>query len=423
MCASSFCPDLTRNRCRAIESFHNTITQLKEGPFRNYDDLYQWISGALLQEAANLSYQAAANITSVAPGARSVVVGTIRLSQLRMLAEPCDSHNPFASTPGVALPLCSSADVESLSPFGDLECMGTMSSAFEPNSFARRHAARLQPFQVVLPISAPDGLAVLQNCAWLTDATSSITAGLSLFVPQAARWVYVEFSFTRSDGGFVDRKYSVCSHLWSPGAVELASGLAALDALCVVYLITLVLLCIWHVLDLLQALLREKSSRPLWRAFFDLEILADGSFLVLLICALALLNSYSSALTSLQATGSQDWGSAGVDAVLNLHYLLLVAADTFHTFKAVAITALCIGSFRMVFVLRLQPRLAALGSALYHALGDFAHAIAGFAFLLVCYGVWGHVSFGPQVVDYSSVANSANAISKLVMYDYDLIGM
>jgi hypothetical protein len=78
----------------------------------------------------------------------------------------------------------------------------------------------------------------------------------------------------------------------------------------------------------------------------------------------------------------------------------------------------------ILYLFRLQPHLAILGKCIWKGLSDIIHLAFVLAVITTAYGVIGHVAFGAQSSEWSSVRTSAWTLSRMfIAWDYSLAPM
>lgn len=81
-------------------------------------------------------------------------------------------------------------------------------------------------------------------------------------------------------------------------------------------------------------------------------------------------------------------------------------------------------TFTILYLFRLQPHLAILGKCIWRGLSDILHLAIVLAVITAAYGVVGHVAFGAQSLEWSSVKTSAWTLSRMfIAWDYSLAPM
>jgi len=116
-------------------------------------------------------------------------------------------------------------------------------------------------------------------------------------------------------------------------------------------------------------------------------------------------------------------GGAEFDTML-LHRSLARASLLQADVLLCGISTITFLTLTFLYLFRLQPHLAILGKCIWRGLSDILHLAFVLTVITTAYGVVGHVAFGAQSLEWSSVKSSAWTLSRMfIAWDYSLAPM
>jgi hypothetical protein len=155
-------------------------------------------------------------------------------------------------------------------------------------------------------------------------------------------------------------------------------------------------------------------------------ILHGGSTisLIALMILWSLLISELSITRNILVQGKWESSSGNTFDTLLLHQSLAKASLLQSDVLLCGISMIIFLTLTILYLFRLQPHLAILGKCIWKGLSDIIHLAFVLAVITTAYGVIGHVAFGAQSSEWSSVRTSAWTLSRMfIAWDYSLAPM
>ena len=155
-------------------------------------------------------------------------------------------------------------------------------------------------------------------------------------------------------------------------------------------------------------------------------ILHGGSTvsLIALMILWSLLISELSSIRNILVQGKWESSSVNFFDTILLHHSLAKAILLQADVLLCGISMIIFLTLTILYLFRLQPHLAILGKCIWKGLSDIVHLAFVLAVITTAYGVIGHVAFGAQSSEWSSVRTSAWTLSRMfIAWDYSLAPM
>ena len=365
-----------------------------------------------------------------------LIVGGVRLAQIRSREAPCPDGGVFAKLYNDTCYDFGAAP-SGAGGFGDAAAAAAagVSSAFQPASSGGGLLPELVDayddgpfFQLYLSgieelASGQGKVTGLEGAGWLDEASQVVAVQLALYNGQTNSFATVEMATTFMPGGRLDVASRVGSFSANP-YLGAASGAYVLDFMLSCYALYL----LRSTLKRLAASLREPGDvLSKLSHVFQLWRMLDVGASVFLWTSIGLWISFCVKLAAIRRDIFADSSASPETYATSAHAetarQIFAAFETYSSFKIAAVWALIFLSLRLFKYFQFQPRLAVITDSLIMAFKDGVHFALLFAVLLTLYGVWGHFMFGPQCPDWRSVDSSIISVFRYMMYDYDLVAM
>ena len=361
-----------------------------------------------------------------------LIVGGVRLAQIRSRGAPCPDGGVFAK---LYNDTCYDfGGAPSGEGFGSSPA-GNVASAFLPQTSGGGLLPELVDayddgpfFQLYLSgvstlQAGQNRVTNLEEAGWLDEASQVVAVQVALYNGQTNSFATVEMATTFMPGGRLDVASRVGSFSANP-YLGVASGAYVLDFMLSCYALYL----LRSTLKRLAASVREPGDvLTKLSHVFQLWRMLDVGASVFLWTSIGLWISFCVKLAAIRRDVFADASASPETYATSAHAetarQIFAAFETFSSFKIAAVWALVFLSLRLFKYFQFQPRLAVITDSLIMAFKDGVHFALLFAVLLTLYGVWGHFMFGPQCPDWRSVNSSIVSVFRFMMYDYDLIAM
>jgi hypothetical protein len=365
-----------------------------------------------------------------------LIIGGVRLSQIRSRAAPCGDGGVFAK---IYNDTCYDfgAPPSGEGGFGDAAAAAAagVEGAFQPQTSGGGLLPELVDayddgpfFQLYLDgmetlASGQAKVTGLEEAFWLDEASQVVAVQIALYNGQTNFFATVEMATTFTPGGRLDVASRVGSFSANP-YLGAAAGAYVLDFMLSCYALYL----LRSTLKRLVASMREPGDLLTKLSHvFQLWRMLDVGASVFLWTSIGLWISFCVKLAAIRREVYSDGGASPetytTGAQAETARQIFAAFETFSSFKIAAAWALIFLSLRLFKYFQFQPRLAVITDSLIMAFKDGVHFALLFAVLLTLYGVWGHFMFGTQCPDWRTVSSSIVAVFRYMMYDYDLVAM
>jgi hypothetical protein len=265
---------------------------------------------------------------------------------------------------------------------------------------------------------------VLQGAGWVDIATKTVHTTFGILNPDIGYWgrALVTTTFTR--GGRVLNEATVRSLPVEPYTINPA--LAGLDFVLAVYVAIYCVEALRHTARRCRRARKKLAEGDGYAsaagALLDPWYLLDVGTGVLLLATIGEWIRATATLAALRAAiAGLHWTPATVanDTFIALAWIEAGVRD-FTSFKVVGVLSLAAFMMRLFWQFSLQPKLSVMTETLSRACSDVWHFSILFAVILIFYGVWGQIFFGPQLDRWRSNWQATWAIVSFTAYDYDL---
>lgn len=255
----------------------------------------------------------------------------------------------------------------------------------------------------------------LQAIGWIDVATRSVTCDLYVLNGETG---YVGHVNMRSDfrrGGLVENSYTIGSVPISPYFGDLK--LMVLDICVLVYTISLFI-------QFVSRIYKSSCSKTAKYSFGYWALLDTAVFFSLAVLVfLQLLLLYRLSDLGIESDMVPEDIVPGDPRAEKLFRNIEANIWIYDKFRVVSTWVIIFATMRIWRYFLFQPRTAVFVRAFITAAPHIAHSSLAFGVLLIMFGVWGHVYFGAQAPDWSTIDRSIVSLLRFVQYDFDLEAM